>query len=251
MKLGCVDYINALPYTLPFRLNKIKTNINIKYGPPTTLNSALRAGELDTALSSSVEYLDGDYHLVHGFGIIADQEILSVNLYTKQPVHSLTGARLGITPHSATSSALLKILCHVWQIEPHFEPLSEKEPYSNYDALLLIGDEALKNLTLPGFETIDLAKAWYEITKLPFVFAVFATRKEIDTTNLAVQLQEALHWSEKNRELLEQEAHLQTQLPLELIRKYYSLCKYHLGERELEGLEKFKNLREHVSTVSP
>ena len=54
--------------------------------------------------------------------------------------------------------------------------------HSEFDAVLLIGDEALRRnkFGLPGFELVfDLAKEWYEWQKLPFVFAVWALKKSL------------------------------------------------------------------------
>ena len=54
--------------------------------------------------------------------------------------------------------------------------------YGSFDAVLLIGDEALRcqKHGLAGFELIyDLAAEWYEWKQLPFVFAIWAVQKTI------------------------------------------------------------------------
>ena len=55
-----------------------------------------------------------------------------------------------------------------------------RERLARYDAVLLIGDEALRRnkYGLAGFDLVyDLAHEWYEWQKLPFVFAVWAVQK--------------------------------------------------------------------------
>lgn len=241
-QIGIVEYINALPFYFPLQIGELQTEHTFTYDIPSRLNTQLREGKLDMALTSCSEYLDGTYQLLPGYCIGAHKEILSVNLYLQG---KLDGGRIGLTHHSATSIALLKVLCHhFWKEKPNFVPLQEGE---KYDGFLLIGDNALKKMTIPGYRTIDLASAWYEATRLPFVFAVIAVREGIQCDG--DEFEAALQWSEANRERLVEAAYTQTGLPKNLINRYYDVCCYRLGEKELEGLQLFKNLRESVSKI--
>ena len=48
------------------------------------------------------------------------------------------------------------------------------------DAVLLIGDRAMK-ACLPGFaDSYDLGQEWFDWTGLPFVYAVWAVREGVD-----------------------------------------------------------------------
>ncbi len=251
LNIGIVEYINALPFHLPFRLGELQTKATFTYGIPSELNRQLHEGKLDIALTSSVEYFNGSYQLLPGYCIGAHKEILSVNLYIRgeQVVRDknfdrkvLEGAQIGLTHHSGTSIALLKVLCaHFWKVKPNFVPLTQNEVY---DGFLLIGDDALKKLTIPGYQTIDLATAWYEATQLPFVFALITMREDISYK--ADEFEKALQWSETHREYLVDAAHKQCGLPKALINRYYDVCKYRLGENELEGLHLFQSLSKHV-----
>ncbi len=241
-RIGIVEYINALPFHLPYRLGELQTEHTFEHAIPSVLNSRLRAGELDAALTSCAEYFDGPYRLVPGFCIGAHKEILSVNLYLRG---ELDGASIGLTHHSATSIALLKVLCrHFWKVEPKFAPLEKNQ---EYDGMLIIGDDALARMTIPGYKTIDLAEAWHKATGLPFVFAVIAARE--GALFREDVFEKALEWSAANRERLVEAAHAQSGLPKTLISRYYDVCKYRLGEKELEGLKLFQKLRESVSEV--
>jgi putative solute-binding protein len=247
LHIGCVDYINALPFHLPFTLHHMTREIQFTLAIPSQLNVLLRTQQLDAALTSSVEYLDGDDTLPTSFGISGEKRILSVNLYSQFPLSQLSGERIGVTHESATSVALLKVLCHyLWKIQPSFELLNPEEPYSNYAAVLRIGDHALKYPSLPGFQTIDLATAWYELTALPFVFALLMIKKEreADLILLEQQLEAALLWSHTHIEEVEKEALKRCSLPLEQIRHYYSLLNYHLKGEEWESLKIFKQLKQ-------
>jgi hypothetical protein len=91
---------------------------------------------------------------------------------------------LSVTPASATSSNLARILYRLWFGDAAFEiraaetgsaaansALSMRRPME-----LLIGDEALQRKA--SFRAvIDLGEAWRDLTDLPFVFAVWQTSR--------------------------------------------------------------------------
>jgi len=84
----------------------------------------------------------------------------------------------------ATSVHLLSVLLEKkYGVHARFERLHQGvNSYDGLDAVLLIGDEALRRNKhgLDGFELVyDLAREWYEWQKLPFVFAVWALRRSL------------------------------------------------------------------------
>ena len=80
-----------------------------------------------------------------------------------------------LSPHSATSNALLHVLYHLWFGTENYRYFAEHVPYE-HDAQvqLLIGNEALQ-ATEKFPDTLDLGKMWKDMTGLPFVFAVWQT----------------------------------------------------------------------------
>ena len=137
--------------------------------------------------------------------------------------------------------------------------------YSPFDAVLLIGDEALKanKSGLPDFELVyDLAKEWYDWKKLPFVFAVWAYKKNMDPS-LQHDLQEILKLYQKTAFLLHGlkmgEEHLETigflhgekiNLSKEETTEYLQGFNYRLGEREKEAMKTFKKLIEEIKVTT-
>src|SRR5581483_675043 len=73
--------------------------------------------------------------------------------------------RVAVTPESATSVVLTKVLLP----EADHVPLGEEA-----DAKLLIGDAALQSAFEDPTPHYDLGRLWLERTGLPMVFAVFA-----------------------------------------------------------------------------
>jgi putative periplasmic solute-binding protein len=254
LRIGFVDYINAFPLNAAFRLNKLPTLYSFTYATPNDLNARLRSKELDLSMISSVEYFQGQYALLPGYGIFANDKIMSVNLYQK--TQSLNGVTIGLTNQSFASAELLKVLCaFFWNVSPKFEVIPQDTRMDCYEAFLLIGDEALKKRMISGYQTIDLARSWYQATGLPFVFSVFAMQKNHTEKKAAAisdfkqKLQAALNWSENEEEHIISLAAQRTSLPQKTIKEYYSACRYRIGEREMHGLETFFELHQKLERL--
>lgn len=225
IRLGLVQYLNALPFHISLNVN----NLQITYGHPTELNAALATHRLDAALTSAVER--SSYKQLP-LGICCSGPVLSVSLFLNRPL--VDGIRIALTSKSATSVALLKVLCHhFWRVTPLF--VREEEPH---EGKLLIGDEALRH---KGFH-IDLGEAWWRETHLPFVFALLLSHEDIETTPLQTALESSLNWSASHFPHLIEEALKRSSLPKPLLEQYYRSLHYRLAEKEWEGLQLFSTL---------
>lgn len=78
-----------------------------------------------------------------------------------------------LSPHSATSNALLHVFYQLWFGTENYRYFAEHVPYE-HDAQvqLVIGDEALQvEEKFP--DILDLGKMWKDVTGLPFVYSVW------------------------------------------------------------------------------
>src|SRR5256714_4794052 len=134
-------------------------------GVPTALNRALLDGECDLAPISSIEYARNAERLriLPRLCVSSEGAVDSIQLVSRAPLERVR--RIAVTPESATSVVLTKVLLpgaeHV--------PLDEEA-----DAKLLIGDAALKSAFEDPTPHHDLGRLWLERTGLPMVFAVWA-----------------------------------------------------------------------------
>ena len=111
------------------------------------------------------------------------------------------------------------------------------------DAVLLIGDRAMK-ACLPGFEfAYDLGQEWHDWTGLPMVFAVWAVRRGVELGEAAGAFEQAKQLGKRNAgAIAEREAKL-LELDSGFCRRYLTnIIRYDLGERELAGMERFQEL---------
>jgi chorismate dehydratase len=188
-----------------------------------------------------------DHLELMGFCIASRDQVKSVMLFSKEGWGDLEGKRIGITDGTSTSVQLLKVLLQKkYNIRVHLERLhGGVNDLSGFDAVLLIGDEALQRNKhgLPGFDLVyDLAREWYEWQKLPFVFAVWAIRRSLPAgikAGLTKSLAAALEAAEEDFVAVGGPHGRQIGLTDAETRDFLAGFNYRLGEREKEAVERF------------
>lgn len=236
-RVGSVQALNAVPLTRGVEEEVI-------YAPPSRLAEMLRRDELDAALVSVVEVLfTGRYDLLDGIAVACLGEVKSVLLAHRGPLEQIQ--EVYCDPASLTSVQLMRVLLAERGIRPRLVPLPGYDFSKLPDNVLLIGDNALDFALGPHEHQIwDLGLAWYELTRLPFVFAGWALRRDIDTTPLRRQLREARDFG---LDTLEHIIRTRTEYTFEFRQDYLGWhIHYHLGADEKRGLARFiELLRKH------
>lgn len=236
-RVGSVPYLNAVPLTRGLESQII-------FVTPSKLAEMLQRDELDAALVSVSEVLLKDrYDVLDGIAVASLGEVKSVLLAHRRPIAE--AKEVFCDPASLTSVLLLKVLLAEQGLHPEFKLLPAPTPNSLPDFFLLIGDPALDFLrSEPAHEIWDLGAAWYELTRLPFVYAVWALRRGLENAALRRQLREAKDFG---LETLESIIRQRTEYDLDFRRDYLSWhIHYFLGSDEKRGLAKFGELlRKH------
>lgn len=236
-RVGSVGYLNAVPLTRGLEQEVVFTT-------PAKLAEMLRKDELDAALVSVVEVLFNDrYDILDGIAIASLGEVKSVLLAHRRPLEEAT--EIFCDPASLTSVELVRVLLAERGVKPQFKPLASYDFAALPDYALLIGDRALDLLLGPHeHELWDLGAAWYELTKLPFVYAVWALRRGIDNAPLRRQLREARDFG---LDTLDHIISSRTEYDSDFRKDYLGWhIHFHLGSDEKRGLKKFiELLRKH------
>src|SRR6202011_3428609 len=119
--------------------------------------------------------------VVPDIAITSHGPVLSVTLFSRRPWAEIR--RVALDAGSRTSAALTQILLRKRHgVAPELVPLAMDADAedTDADAVLLIGDRAMR-ACLPGFTyAFDLGQEWFDWTGLPFVYAVWAVREEVD-----------------------------------------------------------------------
>jgi chorismate dehydratase len=226
-----------------------RDNLTFRDGVPTQLNDALLQGGLDVSAVSSISYARhaNRLRLLPVSSISANGAVDSIQVFSNLPFERLR--RIAVTPDSATSVALLRVLVGG---EPEPFRTLEGDParaLEDLDAVMLIGDEALEGLRagLGAYRT-DLSEVWRARTGLPMVFAVWAARREValsrpdEVAALSQRLRSARVEYTSNPELVALEAAKRFPFPLEYIRSYFRRLRFDFGPAERAGLEHFLQL---------
>jgi chorismate dehydratase len=197
------------------------------------------------ALLPSIEYFRaGSYVILPEMCIAADGVVQSVRVFSKGPIDKVSS--LALDANSRTSAALVQILLkrrcgglpELTECAPEADLWSLKE-----DAMLLIGDPAMKFPARRGVHILDLGEEWKRQTGLPFVYALWVARKGVALGNLVERLLRARDMGLANLRQLAAEAGAELGLDENVCLRYLGeTIKYHLGARELKGLSLFQRL---------
>jgi chorismate dehydratase len=243
-RVGSVGYLNAVPLTRGLEEE-------VLYATPSKLAKLLRKDELDAGLVSIVEVLFNDrYDVLDGIAIASLGEVKSVLLAHRRPLEE--AREIYCDPASLTSVELLRVLLAERGLKPEFKPLQSYELAQLPDYALLIGDPALDFLLGPHEHEIwDLGAAWYELTRLPFVYAVWALRRGVENSTLKRLLREARDFG---LDTLDTIIRSRTEYTLQFRQDYLGWhIHFHLGADEKRGLNRFiELLNKHSSqTIYP
>jgi chorismate dehydratase len=230
IRLGRISYVNMAPVFFG-----LEADVEEVPGVPTELNERLLAGEIDLAPISSIEYgrHADELRILPRMCVSSEGAVDSIQLVARAPLEHV--ASVAVTPESATSAVLVRVLL----------PDAEQVPLGeDADAKLLIGDAALKSMFEDPTPHYDLGRLWLERTGLPMVYAVFACRApapdgiaELEPAFLA-----ALRRNRAEPERLARDASALYGYPPGFLARYFEKLRYSFGPRERAGLLSFFEL---------
>jgi chorismate dehydratase len=210
-------------------------------GLPTALNAAVLAGELDVSAMSSIEYArNADrLQLLPVASIASAGAVDSIQVFSRVPFDAIRS--VAITPHSATSVTLLRILVGR---DVDFVPLAgdASSALVDVDGVLLIADEALaaRSAGVGPIQT-DLGERWQVLTGMPMVFAVWAANRRTtadragDLDRLASALRDAQERFTRDPEPVVRAAATRFPFPADYIRRYFTRLAYVPAPRTRRG----------------
>jgi chorismate dehydratase len=264
LRIGCVKYLNARPLIHGW-------SGAVDFDHPAALCRKLERGDLDVALVSSLEYLRRPiYRIVDGVSISAHGAVYSVIVAHNDDLSR--AQEIEIDPASETSVALLRCLLSQRGLHPRLrvrntdlqsvrpaelqsaesETTSGTVEAQTADSIsagrtgqrpvfrLLIGDQAIRFRAEHSerYHYWDLAESWTKITSLPFVFAFWLIRPEINNANEIADILRQLR--DHNLENLDDLVSTQSEVSPAFCRKYYrEHLFFDFGEREKTGLREF------------
>jgi chorismate dehydratase len=186
IKVGIVNYRNTLPLLVGLDALHQQGVIQLSKNYPAAIANNLLNGSIDLGLVPVAILPQLPHAQIIGKHCIASPKtVASVCLYSNVPIAQIDTILLDY--QSKTSVQLVKILCkEYWHVEVDFVAAE-----ANYiDAMqgavagVIIGDRAFEHGKQFAYQ-YDLAEAWFALTGLPFVFAVWVSNQQFSTEFVA------------------------------------------------------------------
>jgi len=245
LRIGCVKYLNARPLIAGWPGPVVLDH-------PAALCRRLAAGELDAALVSSFEFLRNPiYRVVDGVSIASDGTVYSVIVVHRHDAS--VWPEVELDPASETSVALLRHLLFMAGKRSTVVPMTDDplSPPLPARARLLIGDQAIRFRKHFGeaYAYWDLGEAWKGLTNLPFVYALWLVRPEVDQAgHLGEQLRSV---RDSNLANLARLVDQQPKVDREFCRRYYTEhLRFNFGDPEKQGLREFARACRNLGLIS-
>jgi chorismate dehydratase len=191
VRIGAVSYLNSKP--LIEGLPEFAPQADLLLDYPSRLADELAAGRLDVALIPSVEsFGDPEYEIISDACVASRGPVLSVKLYFRRTPGEVR--TLALDEGSRTSAALARVMLEErFGVSPETRPLplGDSIADTDADAILLIGDRAMRPPRERFACVWDLGEEWFDWTGLPFVFAMWVTRRGLDLGSIESALSAA------------------------------------------------------------
>jgi chorismate dehydratase len=280
LRVAHIPYLNSVP----FYAGVSETGLEMIDLHPRALGRAAAEGSIDAGLMSIADtFASVDFEPLGDLGIALNGPVHSVLLFSAQPVARLGGTTLGITGETSTSYPLLRLLLEDrFGVRPAAYIRRPDEPAAGDSGILLIGDAALRRARRSGLEpgvmeysndffemegadpfdepyryVLDLAAAWKAWQNLPFVFARWMVRRDVDAEarrDLLQLLTETLECNLRRLDQLACEHAFRADLSEQGAFAYLMGFTYRFGLAGEKGIARFRSLVESTAwweTVPP
>lgn len=250
--IGKIPYLNCIP----FYAHLEKRGFQIMPVVPRRMGMLCEQGELLAGPFSLMDYIRLEDRMeLSGWCIANHRDVKSVLLFSRVPWQELEGKTIGISDATATSIQLLRILlARKHGVQCRFARMhAGVNDWSSFAAVLLIGDEALqrRKTGIESFSHVfDLAVEWQDWQHLPFVFAVWARRRDMPEqlkADLDLEIGRSLALSAKN--LFVDGAYHGRRIGLSAaeVSDYLAAFSFTLGGKEREAIERFRELVQQLT----
>lgn len=253
-RVGHIQFLNCLPLYWGLARTGTLLDLDLTKDTPDNLNDQLVRGDLDIAPISLVEFLRNADDLVAlpDIAVGCDGPVMSCIIVSQLPLDRLDGARVALGSTSRTSVRLAELLlAERYGVQPDYYtcPPDLGLMMQEADAAVLIGDAALRaslhDAPRLGLEVHDLGQMWKDWTGLPFVFAVWAARRDYlaREPHIVAKVHRAFLESrdvslEEVTKVAEQAARWEA-FDAGLLERYFTTLDFRFGPDQLAGVTEF------------
>ncbi|RKT06237.1 futalosine synthase [Streptomyces sp. 3211.6] len=253
-RVGHIQFLNCLPLYWGLARTGTLLDMELTKDTPEKLSERLVQGELDVGPITLVEFLRNADKLValQDIAVGCDGDVMSCVIVSQVPLEQLDGARVALGSTSRTSVRLAQLLlAEQYGVRPDYYtcPPDLGLMMQEAEAAVLIGDAALRaslhDAPRLGLAVHDLGRMWKEWTGLPFVFAVWAARKDYlaREPEIVREVHDAFLASrdlslEEVVKVAEQAARWEA-FDAGLLQRYFTTLDFRFGPEQLAGVREF------------
>ncbi|SDO33152.1 menaquinone biosynthetic enzyme MqnA/MqnD family protein [Actinacidiphila guanduensis] len=253
-RVGHIQFLNCIPLYWGLARTGALLDVELTKDTPEKLSAQLVAGDLDIAPITLMEYLKHADELVAlpDIAVGCDGPVMSCVIVSQMPLDRLDGQRVALGSTSRTSVRLAELLLtEQYGVAPDYYrcPPDLSLMMQEAQAAVLIGDAALRaslhDAPRLGLDVHDLGTMWKDWTGLPFVFAVWAVRRDylaahpetVREMHRAFLASRDLSLEEVDK-VAEQSARWEA-FDEEVLRQYFTTLDFSLGAAQLRGISEF------------
>jgi chorismate dehydratase len=240
-----VNYLNTVPLIWGMLKGPQKDLVRLRFEVPAVCADVIERGDAHIGLVPVAEIVRQQLETVPGCGIACVGAVRSILLVSRVPLRKVR--TLAADMGSRTSVQLARVILRErYGVEPRFErhrPVLN-DMLGNCDAALLIGDAALHldPGTLP-YECIDLGAEWFELTRLPMVFAQWAGKSPLPQAQLERIVRGSYAFGKAHLDEVVDAEFEKRQVTRALAYEYVTrFIHYELDPQTLNGLDAFISL---------
>ena len=248
-RVSIVSYLNSKPFLYGLNKSSVAKNIEMSLDIPSKIVAKLDFGLADIGLIPVAGLQDlSDYQIVSDFCVGAINKVRTVVLVSEVPLEQIDTI---LMDYQSRSSVLLsKILAKFfWQREFNWENTCndfQNKSIRGNTAGVIIGDRVFDIENKYKF-TYDLSEEWYKFTGLPFVFAVWASTKNV-TERFETDFNQALAFGVENISKIVEMEQINYQ-NVNIYDYFIQNISFSFDEEKKVGMKKFLELAKKLEPV--
>ena len=243
IRVSAVSFLNTAPLIWGLLHGPQQGSFDLRFELPSACADSLAAQTADIGLIPCIEAERQNLEVVSSLGIAAEGPVRSILLVSKVPFRQITS--VAMDQSSRTSVALTRIILAerygIQEPKTVVLPPDVDSMLQAADAALVIGDPALQyDLETSPYLVLDLAQEWYELTKLPMVFAVWAGRPGNKKAEIEKTLEDSYQYGKNHLEEIIHKEGDPRGIPRVLALQYFTrYLVYELENRHYQGMQQF------------
>ncbi len=241
-RICAVSYLNTAPLVWGLLHGPQKGAAEVSFAIPSECARRVVGGEADLGIVPVIEMDRHGLQPVSELCIACRGEVRSILLFSRRPWAEVKALAADIGSRTSVELARV-VLKERLGVSPSVQAMRPQlgTMLSAADAALLIGDAALAvDPERTGLEYLDLGQAWFGLTGLPMVFAVWAGRPGAAPAGLDAVLEGSFSYGQASLDAIIKSEAESRGFSRELVARYFERnVTFRLGEAERAGLEAF------------